>query len=125
MAVCFYHPQDDRFSPPASSSLQLCCLAHIPPLPREVLYDDTWHPRAARRNPRTVGDAGAAPVTIILTCPPRLACGKIEAVDDGDTRHSPHSRSAFNSWTPDAGARVGDWYMLRKPLLFCNRCDYC
>lgn len=34
----------------------------------------TWHPRAARRNPSTVGDAGAAPVTIIRTHPPRLAC---------------------------------------------------
>lgn len=34
----------------------------------------TWHPRAARRKPRTVGEAGAAPVTIMRTHPPRLAC---------------------------------------------------
>lgn len=41
---------------------------------------NTWQPRAARRNPRTVGDAGAAPVTIIRTQPPRLACGEREAL---------------------------------------------
>lgn len=37
---------------------------------------NTWQPRAARRNPRTAGDAGAAPVTIMRTHPPRLACGE-------------------------------------------------
>ncbi len=34
----------------------------------------TWQPSAARRNVRTVGETGAAPVIISLTCPPRLAC---------------------------------------------------
>lgn len=34
----------------------------------------TWQPSAARRNVRMVGDTGAAPVIIILTCPPRLSC---------------------------------------------------
>lgn len=51
-----------------------------PTAPREghIKAINTWQPRAARRNPRTVGDAGAAPVTIILTHPPRLACGERE-----------------------------------------------
>lgn len=31
----------------------------------------TWQPRAARRKVRTVGDMGAAPVTITRTRPPR------------------------------------------------------
>ncbi len=34
----------------------------------------TWQPSAARRKVRTVGETGAAPVIISLTCPPRLAC---------------------------------------------------
>lgn len=34
----------------------------------------TWHPRAALRNPRTLGEVGAAPVIIIRSLPPRLAC---------------------------------------------------
>lgn len=46
------------------------CWREHPEEPREP----TWQPRAARRKPSTVGDAGAAPVTIMRTHPPRLAC---------------------------------------------------
>ena len=102
VTVRFSYPQSERLGPLASSSVP-GCPAHVPPPPRKARDDDTWHPRAARRNPRTVGDAGAAPVTIILTCPPRLACGKKEAANDGDTRDGLHLWSAFNSWT--LGAR--------------------
>lgn len=75
VAVNFSYPHNERLGSPGSSSVA-----------REYNREyNTWHPRAARRNPRTVGDAGAAPVTIILTCPPRLACEKREAANACDT----------------------------------------
>ena len=38
----------------------------------------TWQPSAALRKPRTEGEAGAAPVMIIRSLPPRLAWGQRE-----------------------------------------------
>lgn len=43
----------------------------------------TWHPRAALRNPRTLGEVGAAPVIIILNLPPRLACSDKNIISTG------------------------------------------
>lgn len=76
---CF-HPQRNWASIPLKScpqGLSLSSQTHDcpPPPPGRPHEGSTWHPKAARRNPRTVGDAGAAPVTIIRTHPPRLACG--------------------------------------------------
>lgn len=42
----------------------------------------TWHPRAALRKFRTVGEMGAAPVTMTRTCPPRDACRQTATVKD-------------------------------------------
>jgi hypothetical protein len=72
------------------------------------MHDNTWHPRAALRNPRTVGDAGAAPVTIIRTRPPRLPCGREKNLTRLVMPETVLTQSQHSTFTPylDARARI-------------------
>lgn len=81
VALGCFHPQRNGASIPQKSCPQgLSLSSHTSACPPGRPHEgNTWHPKAARRNPRTVGDAGAAPVTIIRTHPPRLACGREES----------------------------------------------
>lgn len=59
--------QTSHFTPPESTPVQTRLLREV----REAAALATWQPRTARRKVRTVGDMGAAPVTITRTRPPR------------------------------------------------------
>lgn len=67
----------------------------------------TWQPSAALRKPRTDGDAGAAPVMIIRSLPPKLACKDTHIIQSNSS----------TAWAPcPTGSASRTWILWKKIL---------